>query len=66
MEPQRDRPDSNTGVPQIEVTPEMVEAGVSLYLDYCPDSGSGDRTDRKMIAEIFSAMMAVRCQARST
>jgi hypothetical protein len=48
-----------TGVPQIEVTPEMIEAGVAVYLEWCPDSGAGDVTDQKMVAEIFSAMAAV-------
>lgn len=44
------------GVPQIEVTPEMIEAGVDAYLDFCPDSGTGDRTDQRMVAEIFRRM----------
>jgi hypothetical protein len=26
----RDRPESKPGVPQIEVTPEMIEAGIAL------------------------------------
>jgi hypothetical protein len=48
------------GVPQIEVTPEMIEAGVEIYLQWCPDSGTGDRTDQKMVAEIFVAMTAAK------
>jgi hypothetical protein len=43
-----------TGAPgEIEITPEMIEAGVSIYLGHCPDTGTGDVMDRKMIAEIF-------------
>ena len=51
---------NETGVPLIEVTPEMLEAGVETYLEWCPNSGTGDRTDQKMIAEIFVAMAEAR------
>lgn len=46
------------GVPQIEVTPEMIEAGLEVYLGFCPDSGTGDNTDRRMLSEIFRTMLA--------
>ena len=56
------------GVPQIEVTPEMIEAGIQVYLEWCPNSGTGDRVDRKMIVEIFGAMVCANPtrQAHST
>lgn len=40
----------------LEVTPEMVEAGVRVYLEFCPDTGCGDKADARMVAEIFRAM----------
>lgn len=44
------------------ITPAMIEAGVRVYLEHCPDSGVGDRLDRKMVVEIFSEMLAaMRC-----
>jgi len=52
--------ESSTGVPLIEATPEMIEAGIEAYLEWCPDSGTGDRTDQKMVAEIFAAMSAAK------
>ena len=45
---------------EIEVTPEMLAAGLSAYLDRCPDTGVGDPSDRKMITEIFRPMEALR------
>jgi hypothetical protein len=33
----------------------MVEAGLQVYLDHCPDTGMGDALDREMIREIISA-----------
>jgi hypothetical protein len=42
----------------IEVTPEMMKAGVDVYLGHCPDSGVGDTLDRQMIREIFLVMVA--------
>lgn len=43
-----------------EVTPEMVEAGVRVYLEFCPDTGCGDKADARMVAEIFRAMQLTR------
>jgi hypothetical protein len=43
-------------------TPAMIEAGIEVYLGYCPDSGAGDSVDRRMIEEIFSAMICVKPQ----
>lgn len=50
----------DAGAPETEVTPEMIEAGVEVYLGYCPDSGLGDATDRRMVAAVFRAMQEVR------
>ena len=44
---------------EIEVTPEMINAGVDTYLNFCPDSGWGDSLDREMVREIFTAMSGV-------
>lgn len=53
----RDRPENEAGVPHIEVTPEMIRAGLDVFLGEYPDTGAGDRLDRDMIAAIFKAMM---------
>lgn len=47
-------------VQEIEVTPEMIEAGLSAYLEACPDTGAGDRIDREMVDRIFRSMMFVK------
>jgi hypothetical protein len=44
--------------PGIKVTPQMIAAGVEVYLGYCPDTGAGDATDRAMVVEMFAAMAA--------
>ena len=44
------------GQASAEITSGMIEAGVAVYLEHCPDTGVGDRIDRKMVAEIFEAM----------
>lgn len=49
-----DRPATQTD--QIEITPQMIEAGLAVYVGHCPDTACGDRLDREMIAEIFAAM----------
>ena len=44
----------------VDATPAMVDAGVTVYLERCPDSGLGDWQDRKMVMEIFAAMSAAQ------
>jgi len=44
--------------PALCIPPNAIDEGVRVYLEHCPDSGVGDRLDRKMIVEIFEAMMA--------
>ncbi len=44
----RDRP----GLPEIDVTPEMVEAGVLRLFDYDPSFGN----ERDIVVAIFHAM----------
>lgn len=39
-----------------EVTPAMLDAGVAVYLEHCPDSGVGDELDRRMVGRVFRAM----------
>lgn len=51
------------GVTSYEVTPEMIDAGVASYLEWCPDSGCGDEVDRRMVADIFAAMQDKRQSA---
>lgn len=60
MNEDRDRAEDQAGVAQIEVTPEMIDAGVDVYVEWCPDTGVGDAVDRKMIIEIFSEMERTR------
>lgn len=52
---------SAAGVPgeEIEITPEMIWAGVECYLRHCPDTGVGDEIDRRMVRQIFEAMLTV-------
>ena len=61
-----DRAVASSTFGEIEVTAEMIEVGVRVYLEHCPDSGVGDRLDRKMIAEIFAGMTAARPADPST
>jgi len=52
---------------EIEVSPKMIDAGVDEYLAYCPDTGLGDGIDRRMVGEIFKAMIrALRAADRET
>jgi hypothetical protein len=44
----------------VEISNEMIQAGAAVYLGFCPDSGVGDAVDRKMVAEIFLAMLEAR------
>jgi hypothetical protein len=46
----------------IEVTEEMIEAGLAVLVARCPDTATGDHLDREMVADIFVAM---ECQARA-
>ena len=51
--------DTDTGVPQIEVTPEMVEAGFKVL----KASGLADDllvADKCMVADIYRAMLVLR------
>jgi hypothetical protein len=44
----------NTAAPNVEITPEMVEAGVVPLLRYHPDRASED----DIVVEIFRSMLA--------
>lgn len=54
----RDRPEAETGAPQIEVTPAMIEAGLEELLGFFPDSAS--YYDGRAVCAIFTAMCAAR------
>ena len=54
---ERDRPDKEKAPPKIEVTPEMIDAGIESLCDYDP----GWSSDRDTVREIFIAM-ASRCE----
>ncbi len=41
----------------IEITPEMIEAGMEVFLGAYPDTGAGDTLDREMLVELFLAML---------
>lgn len=49
-------PDQGGAADGIVVTYEMVEAGIDVLLEHCPDSALGDYPDQKMVAEIYCAM----------
>lgn len=56
-EPELDRPENQTGVPQIEVTPEMIEAGMDELSEH---AYTGDL--KYMIECVFRAMAYVSPQ----
>jgi len=43
--------------PEVEITPQMIDAGVKVYLEHCSDTGAGDRLDRDMVQQMFEAML---------
>lgn len=47
------------GVPQIEVTPEMIEAGCEVYADAHPDSYVRFVAER-VVVNVFRAMASAR------
>ena len=47
-----------TGPPVLNVTPEMIMAGMEVYLDHCPDTGLGDVLDQEMVRKILTAAMS--------
>jgi len=52
----RDRPVQNQE--EIEITPQMIEAGIDVLLGWCPDTAIGDETDHRMVRAIYRAMEA--------
>ena len=55
-DPQRDRPENQTGVPLIEVTPEMIEAGIAVHWNFdAPRELIADQ-----VALIYRAMAMAR------
>lgn len=51
MEKGRDRPEN-----VIEITPQMIEAGVQQLLWAYPDTAMGGHVDEKLVVDIFRAM----------
>lgn len=45
------------GVPQIEVTPEMIEVGIEAFASFYPDSASDGDYAEKAVTAIWSAML---------
>ena len=43
---------------QTEITPDMIAAGIKVFLENYPDTGLGDDQDRQMVREIFIAMIS--------
>jgi hypothetical protein len=39
-----------------EITHEMIDAGIDVLLQHCPDTATGDAVDRLMVAEIYKAI----------
>ena len=44
---------------EIEITAEMIEAGLYQFLREYPETGTGDELDRRMVVAIFKAMQSV-------
>jgi hypothetical protein len=42
------------------VTPEMIDAGVAILCEHCPDTAADDAVDRAMAEEIYLAMAGLR------
>jgi len=55
----RDRPENETGVPHVEVTPEMIEAGCEVYARTHPDTYH-ESVDARTVVKIFRAMIEAR------
>ncbi len=54
------------GETQIEVTPEMVEAGLRVYMDAHPDTAWGCDPERDIVRAIFESMDAARSSLGQT
>lgn len=52
---QRDRPEDNAGVPRIEITPAMIEAGLQACERWRPGSADAYGTNM-MICDVYKAM----------
>ncbi len=52
---------NETGVPQIEVTPSMLEAGLSAYLHFLPeDAPRSEAQECAMLRRVYRAMFSRR------
>lgn len=41
------------------ITDAMIDAGMRVLLEHCPDSATGDAVDRLMLREIYKAMASL-------
>lgn len=53
---------SDSDIPEIEITPEMIEAGLWHALRFDPES-STERDYERIVIDLFRAMLAVRKSA---
>jgi len=54
----RDRPETETGAPQIEVTPAMIEAGIKAHME-CDPTVYGYPFEERIVKAIYTAMASV-------
>lgn len=47
--------------PKMEISPEMIEAGLRAYQCHCPDAGDG-LLDRQMVEAVTRAVLGVALQ----
>ena len=45
-----------TDCDDVEITPEMIEAGVQVFASFYPDSHDGGETDYRMVRRILEAV----------
>ena len=55
----RDRPEEETGVPQIEVTPVMIEAGIKAHME-CDPTVHGYPFEERIVRSIYTAMASAQ------
>ena len=49
-------------LPEITVTTEMIEAGLTEYAGQCPDTATLDAEERRMITLIIAAALSARAR----
>lgn len=59
-------PYDNKSRDRLEVSPEMVDAGLEIFLTSYPESGTGDWQDRQMVQRIYEAMASLKLARTGT